>query len=232
LIYWSALIPANYLLGFGYGEVHPPARIVVFIRDALATIGLEVKQREVQEIEGGGACADVRKCFSTQVANALNQRIATGVAGLWMTVEGGYHGARFPGTAEKFADLMMTKNPWGVNDIFGMTRERWIRTGGVQLAFLHFSSGYGPLGLLAVVLIFCGLSVVAVRQPASADTSCWRALSSFFVLLVFCNQSQPWLQGGSILLFVSGIAATHIALTASVPFFRKVSLNENSLRRL
>ncbi len=209
-IYWAALFPANYLVGFGYNEIHPPTFIVQFLRSALADIGISARLKKIEPFEGEGACTDFGKCYRTQIANALNQRIATGIAGLWMTAQGGYSGAAFPNTPEKFADLMMNNNPWRVNDILGMSRERWLRAGGVQIAFLNFSSGYGPLGLLAVVVLFGGLSIIALRRMSQENNLPWIALSTYFVLLVFCNQAQPWLQGKSILLFLSGIGAMHI----------------------
>ena len=136
-------------------------------------------------------------------------RALSAVAGLWMTFEGGFPGSRYPNTPEKFADLIVKANPWGVNDRYGVTREEWMKIGTVQSPYVGFGAGYGP-ALLALAMGFIGavclvgLWVLRVRPP---DT--WTALTVFFIVNAIFNQTQAWLQPGPVLLMM-GICGTHI----------------------
>lgn len=148
-------------------------------------------------------------CFEKKVKRPLRMRALSAVAGLWMTLEGGFPGSRFPNTPEKFADLIVKANPWGVNDRYGVTREEWMRIGTVQSPYVGFGAGYGP-ALLALAMGFIGavclvgLWLLSVRPPDP-----WMAFTVFFIVNAIFNQTQAWLQPGPV-LFAMGLCGTHI----------------------
>lgn len=159
----------------------------------------------------GRVCETAKNCIRTQVSWPLRQRIASSIAGLWMTFEGNFSGKNYPGTRDKFADLMMGRNPWGINHHFGMDRTDWLRTGGVQNPYLKFSSGYGPLSLPLIIGLFLTSAYVGFRQLWSGrDRSMFSVWTIFLISLVVLNQTQPWIQSGSFILFLSGIATAYI----------------------
>lgn len=163
---------------------------------------------------GNGACSTVDLCLKTQVQSPIKQRLATAIVGLWMTMQGGFPGPNYPGTAEQFSNFVMERNPWGINDWFSTTRADWFAAKGVQHPYLNFSSGYGPIGLIAILGIFLTTAAVALNQLwTQADRQPYAAFSIFFIVLALLHQSQPWIQSGSINLVLAGIGFAHIWLT-------------------
>ncbi|WP_102022010.1 hypothetical protein [Rhizobium sp. TH135] len=151
----------------------------------------------------------IANCFDRKVKRPFRMRTLSAVAGLWMTLEGGFPGSRYPDTPEKFAELIVKANPWGVNDRYGVTREEWMRIGTVQSPYVGFGAGYGP-ALLALAMGFIGavclvgLWVLSVRPPDA-----WTPLTVFFIVNAIFNQTQAWLQPGPV-LFAMGLCGTHI----------------------
>ena len=162
-------------------------------------------------LAGRGACQTFEKGIKTQLLNPLNQRFITFVGGLWMTIKGGYPGNLYPNTSEKFADFMIAENPFAINDFLGLNWADWYRCGQVQNAYLNVGSGYGPLGLSLTIFFYFYTSFVGCRQLKNhLDQTPFRSLTVFFIFLSFFNQTQPWIQSGSLMLFLSGVAAAHI----------------------
>lgn len=174
--------------------------------------------------QGQGACRTYDNCIETQVGTPFRQRLTTSAAGLWMTLQGGYPGALYPGTPEKFADFMMTHNPFRLNDRFDLEWSDWQKAGAVQNPYLNVGSGYGPLGLTLCMLFYFCTSVVGYRQLRNrSDKKPFMALTVFFIFLSIVNQTQPWIQSGSLLLFLSGVAAAHIWITETLSRLRSAS---------
>ena len=148
-------------------------------------------------------------CFKRKVKRPFRMRSLSAVGGLWMTFEGGFPGSRYPNTPEKFADLMVEANPWGVNERYNVSRDEWIQIGTVQSPYVGFGAGYGP-ALLALAMGFIGavclvgLWLLSVRPPDP-----WTPLTVFFIVNAIFNQTQPWLLPGPV-LFIMGLCGTHI----------------------
>lgn len=158
---------------------------------------------------GHGTCRQDDNCLGRLLAQPLRQRTVSAVAGLWMTLQGGFPGPRYPGTADKFADLMVAANPWGVNEAWGITREEWRQIGTVQTPYLRFGSGYGPLALAGLLLGIAGIAVLGLRNIAAGERDPFVAFTLFFVVNAVVNQTQPWLVPGPILVLM-GFSGAHI----------------------
>lgn len=160
---------------------------------------------------GHAACETSEKCLKTQVASPIKQRLITSGAGLWMTMQGGFSGPAYPGSRKEFADFMMRYNPFGFNDKFNLSWREWYRAGAIQHPYLNIGSGYGPIGFAVCMFFYLYTSFVGYKNiRGGLDQTQFRSFTVFFIFLVLINQTQPWIQSGSLLLFVSGIAAAHI----------------------
>lgn len=162
---------------------------------------------------GAGACSSAERCFSTQIAAAFLQRFYSSLAGLWMTLQGGFPGNLYPAGAAEFADLMMKANPWGINDTFGISWDFWYRTGRVQNPYLRFGSGYGPLALGVLVLLLLTICIWAVQNLRRGERTPEAAFTCFYIVNVALNQAQPWLTSGSLILLAMGFCAAHVVRT-------------------
>lgn len=163
----------------------------------------------MQASRAGYASCSKRDCLDTQVEQPLRHRAYSAVAGLWMTLQGGFPGPRYPNTPEKFADLMVEANPWGINDTFGITRNEWIKIGTVQTPYLQFGSGYGMLLLGALLAGLATIGILGVRNIVAGERGPFVAFTIFFIVNAVFNQTQPWIGRGPI-LFVMGLCAAHI----------------------
>lgn len=161
----------------------------------------------------GTACASTSSCLQTQFASPLSQRYYTALAGLWMTLQGGFPGSRYPGSSDQFADLMVTANPWGLNERYGLTWYDWERMGGVQSPYLAFGSGYGPLALLMLFLIFFTVAYLAWQNLRAGQSDTAATFSIFFIVTVIANWTQSWLMSGSFILMLLGLCACRILVT-------------------
>ncbi|MBB2670674.1 UNVERIFIED_ORG: hypothetical protein GGE44_000215 [Rhizobium esperanzae] len=148
-------------------------------------------------------------CLEYKVKRPLRMRVYGAIAGLWMTLDGGYPGSRFPNTPEKLADLMTEANPWGLNDRLGITRQDWLMVGTIQSPYLQFGAGYGPYFLIAAMSIIGLICVVGflnlIAQPGESGS----AFAIFFIVNAIFNQTQAWLLPGPI-LFVMALCGTNI----------------------
>lgn len=163
------------------------------------------------EIPGAGrACVTMANCVETQIESPLRQRYYTSLGGLWMTLQGGFPGKRYPGTPEKFADLMVAANPWDMNDTYDLTWNDWRRMGGVQNPYLCFGSGYGPWALLGLILILSGIGYVAWTNLKHGEADTAAVFSIFFIVTAFMNLTQSWLMSGSFILVLLGACSSHI----------------------
>ncbi len=164
-----------------------------------------------ESMRGYGNCRG-GDCLDATILRPLRHRAFSAVAGFWMTLQGGFTGPRYPNSPERFADLMIEANPWGINDTFDVSRDEWMKIGTVQTPYLQFGAGYGP-GLLACLLVgIAGIGILALRTIASGERGPFLAYSVFFIVNAVFNQTQPWLGRGPI-LFMMGLCAACIIVT-------------------
>jgi hypothetical protein len=105
---------------------------------------------------------------------------------------------------------MTQANPWGVNDVFSIGWPLWERIGQVQNPYLRFGSGYGPLLLTALILLFSAVCYFGIRNLRAGEKSPEVAFTLFYIINVVFNQTQPWIASGSLILFSMGFCAGHI----------------------
>lgn len=158
--------------------------------------------------QGRGSCR-TGDCLLTHLTRPLHDRSFSAVGGLWMMLQGGFPGERYPNTPEKFADLMLEANPWGINDTFGITRDEWIKMGTVQTPYLQFGAGYGPVSLAILLAAIAAIGVLGIKNVIAGERGPFVAFTIFFAVNAIFNQTQPWLTRGPI-LFVVGFCAAHI----------------------
>jgi hypothetical protein len=182
-------------------------------------------------------CETIGSCFETQILRAAKSRVASSIVGAWMIEQGGFPGKLYPGTPEKFAEFLQThhlpnllseRNFMRLNDIFDLTSTDFALVTAIEQPYLNFGSGYGLIGLIIIFGFFTFTAVLAFKNLAlCADRSLWQSLSIFFILLVFINQSQQWIQSGSVLLFFSGLSSAHIWSTQLSFMSRHKSVDNN-----
>ena len=163
-----------------------------------------------------GSCRTLGQCVQTQVHSAWKQRYYSSLGGLWMTMQGGFSGERYPNSEEKFADLMMAANPFGVNDYYGLSHADWAKIGAFQNPWLAFGSGYGPwlLGLLlGMFFAICWLGVTNIRTGQRYE---FALHPLYFIVIVIFNQTQSWLKSGSFVLILVGFMAAQIIVSALI----------------
>jgi hypothetical protein len=170
----------------------------------------------INNVRGRGNSSSFEKLYNTQIHSPLRQRIFSTIGGAWMTFQGGFRGAAYPSTPEKFADLMIASNPYGINEKYSITWNEWQRMRAVQHPYFNFGSGYGWVGMGILLLFFCCLCLVGITNISSGrDSGLWSSLTIYFIFTVIINQTQPWIQSGSILLFLLGLCAAHILMVFS-----------------
>lgn len=159
-------------------------------------------------MRGYGNCR-TQSCFETKIKRPFRMRSLSAVAGLWMTLDGGFPGSRFPNTPERFADLMESANPWGVNDRYDVSRAEWMKIGTVQSPYLGFGAGYGP-ALLSIAMGFIGaVCLVGILSLWRRPPDAFSEFTIFFIVNAIFNQTQAWLLPGPV-LFAMGFCGTHI----------------------
>ena len=178
-------------------------------------------------VRGRGTCSQINfvVCFIRQLEAAFGQRLYSSFAGLWMTLQGGFRGADYPGTAQEFAELMTAHNPWGINDRYDLDFSDWQKIGQVQNPYLLFGSGYGVVGLLIIVTAFMTIVGLAFRRLAQGKGGLVAACSAFFIINAVFNQSQPWTLPRSNLLLIMGIC------TGFILFFPMTRNSPSSMRK-
>lgn len=164
-------------------------------------------------LKGAGACITLSHCFETQIQAAFFQRYYSSLAGLWMTMEGGFRGERYPASSIEFADLMIQENPWGMNEKYGLTWTDWKKMGAPQNPYLRFGSGYGPWYLSVIVVGFLSIGMVAFFNLLRGERGPSAVFSIFYIVNVVFNQTQPWLMSGSLILALLGFCAFSILIT-------------------
>ncbi|MBX4920020.1 hypothetical protein HJA76_09900 [Rhizobium bangladeshense] len=190
----------------------------VIVSPTMISVGNEVgyqlgsNEPWFQKTTNGADCID-DKCFEYKVKRPLRIRVYGAIAGLWMTLDGGYPGLRFPNTPEKLADLMTEANPWGLNDRLGITRQDWLMVGTIQSPYLQFGAGYGPFFLIAAMSMIGLIGVVGFRNLVAQPGEPGSAFAIFFVVNAIFNQTQAWLLPGPI-LFVMALCGTNIMVQA------------------
>lgn len=148
-------------------------------------------------------------CFEKKIKRPFRTRLLSSAAGLWMTLEGGFPGSRYPNSAEKFADLMSDANPWGINDRYGVSRDEWMRIGTIQSPYVGFGAGYGPIRLALVMGFIGAVCLVGMWNLKTLAPDPLVAFTAFFVVNSIFNQTQAWLLPGPV-LFAMGLCGTHI----------------------
>lgn len=211
-IYFVALIFSNFLQ---QNEMYKSfqCNFIPLISEIEKHFDMEIN---INNVHGRGNSSSFEKLYNTQIHSPLRQRIFSTIGGAWMTSQGGFRGAAYPSTPEKFADLMIASNPYGINEKYSITRNEWQRMRAVQHPYFNFGSGYGWFGMGAVLLLFCCLCLMGIANiSAGRDSGLWSSLTVYFIFTVLINQTQPWIQSGSILLFLMGICAAHILIVFS-----------------
>lgn len=152
---------------------------------------------------GYSDCREGGDCLENKIKRPFRMRAFSAIAGIWMTLDGGYPGDRFPNTPEKFAELMMDANPWGINDTYALKKADWEQIGTIQSAYPQFGAGYGPLAL-ATVMLFIGMVCVAgISNLRHCPSNASSAFTVFFIVNAMFNHTQPWLLPGPILFFMA-----------------------------
>ncbi|WP_204138892.1 hypothetical protein [Halomicronema sp. CCY15110] len=227
VVYFSMIGYARMIEYSGAGAVVQSA--YVNTRDALVTVfdrlnlASELESEDSRDLDitvrGRGTCSQISfaECFVRQLESAFGQRLYSSIAGLWMTLQGGFRGADYPGTAQEFATLMTTHNPWGINDRYDLDFDDWQKMGQVQNPYLLFGSGYGAVGLLMLVTVFIVIAGFALRRLAQGRGGLVAACSAFFVINAVFNQSQPWILPRSNLLLIMGICTGFILFFSMTP---------------
>ncbi|MBB3353303.1 hypothetical protein FHT70_003249 [Rhizobium sp. BK049] len=186
----------------------------VLVSPTMISVGNEVayqlgsNKTWFQKTTNGADCIG-DNCFEYKIKRPLRIRIYGAVAGLWMTLDGGYPGSRFPNTPEKLANLMTEANPWGLNDRLNITREDWLMVGTIQSPYLQFGAGYGPFFLIAAMSIIGLICVVGFRNLLAQPGESGSAFAIFFIVNAIFNQTQAWLLPGPI-LFVMALCGTNM----------------------
>lgn len=165
-------------------------------------------------IQHANACPAALTCFTQQSRQAMRGRIISSIGGLWMTLQGGFRGEEYPNTPDEFADMMMQANPWGINDRLQLTREQWYNMAMPQNPFLHFGSGYGWLGLLALLLAWGAVVVIGIRNIVHGQRGEGTVYPVYFAVIVLLNHTQTYITSFSSLLFTLGLCTGMILLTA------------------
>jgi hypothetical protein len=216
LIYSGGLFLPGFFGDIGFTKLMRPAETVV--KTAMSWRHHDDKSAEeehISKVQGAGACENlsVAGCLAKQLRISGLQRYYSSLAGLWMTLEGGLPGPAYPATAKKFADLMMQKNPWGINDKYKLTYEDWLRMRAPQNPYLRFGSGYGPWLLGALLTGFLVVGGIAVANLAKGERGPGTVFTAFFIVNVTLNQTQSWLTSGSPILALLGFSFFHIGRT-------------------
>lgn len=182
--------------------------VIAIANSAGASIAVEGGAGFERSNRGSSVCAGLG-CLYSHLQRPIEDRFYSSIGGLWMAWNGDFAGDKFPNSKVRFADLMMEANPWGINDRFGITHQRWLRIGGVQTPYLQFGAGYGIV-LMSVILLAIGVvSVVGVRNIMDGEREPFVAFTLFFLANAVVNITQPWLNPGPVLLLM-GFCGTHI----------------------
>ena len=159
-----------------------------------------------------GACPTIDVCAKTQLIEPLKMRYFSALGGLWMTMQGGFRSERYPSTAEMFSELMTAANPFGINDIYGLTSNDWHRIGSVQSPYLAFGAGYGPWLLATLLIMLFGIGLLAMSNLLAGERGLSAAFSIFYLVTIVLNQTQSWINSASYGLVLVGFCATHIVI--------------------
>lgn len=150
-------------------------------------------------------------CLYQHLQRPLEDRLYSSAAGLWMSLQGGFSGDRYPVTSVQFADLMIEANPFGLNDRFGISYERWLSIGAVQTPYLQFAAGYGIWLTIVVISFVAFVAFIGVRNIFDGEHGPMLAFTVFFCVNAVLNQTQPWLLPGPVLVMM-GFCGMHIIL--------------------
>ena len=145
------------------------------------------------------------------IKNPIMMRYYSCLAGLWMTLDGGYGGTRYI-SSEGFAYLMMERNPWDINEKYGLTWDDWYEIGGPQNSYLRFGSAYGPSILCLLLAGFFCIGWLGLLNLSRGEDIGTAVFSIFFIVNIVFNQTQSWLQARSRILFFLGFCAAHILI--------------------
>ena len=138
------------------------------------------KLDEGAPVPGHGACRTLSNCFKTQVKESLLRRYYSSLGGLWMTLEGGFRGPLYS-SHEAFADLMIEKDPWGMNDKYKLTWVDWKKMGSPHNPYLRFGSRYGPWLLCSLALVFLSIGCLALTNLSAGEAGPATVFSLFFI---------------------------------------------------
>ena len=163
-------------------------------------------------LRGLGTCETVSlvRCFVTQGNAAFRMRYLSSIAGIWMASQGGFNRGRYPTRSFDFANLMMKKNPWGVNDKYGVTFKEWQKMGRPQSPYIGFAASYGFWILGALLLFFALIWIAGLQNIRGGETITGTVITVFFMVNVAFNHSQEWINSGNWVLILMGFCAFYI----------------------
>lgn len=163
-------------------------------------------------LRGHGSCKTSKTCFDRHIKGAVFNRFVSSVGGFWMTLQGGYPGNRYPNTPEKFADLMVEANPFGINDRFDLSRKDWLKSPPPQNAYARFGAGYGYWGLGLLLVFVSAIALMAISNVRNGETGPPLSLTIGFFLITAVDQTQPWTVAPSRIMVGLGLCTTHIVV--------------------
>ena len=172
-------------------------------------------------------CEKKYECLKKQSMSSLSDRYFSSIGGLWMTIDGSFMGRDvYPNSADKFAKLMMSSNPYNINEEYNLDYSDWFRMGQPQNPYISFSSGYGIGGLLSIFILVCSTFIVAVYILPMLKNTSLAAYPVFFITYAVFNQTQLYINPFDGNLFLLGYAAGWVYILGY--YFVKYKFAENN----
>jgi len=215
LIYYTMIFVSDFSKRIGTTEfIRSDYTKLTFLSHKLG-IGEENESEVSTPIRGIGACKSMStfRCFVDQTKRAFNQRYYSSLAGLWMTLAGGFSGDRYPKSSAEFANLMIKEDPWSMNERHGLNWLDWKKMGAAQNPYLRFGSGYGPWYLCVMIIGLMFIGWIALLNLRVGEKGPAIVFSVFFVVNILFNQTQSWTTSGSRILALLGFCSFHIIVT-------------------
>jgi len=173
-------------------------------------------------------CDKKYECLKSQAASSLSDRYFSTVGGLWMTVQGDFMGRdQYPNSADKFAKLMLSSNPYNINEKYNLNYNDWFRMGQPQNPYVSFSSGYGVIGLFSMFVLVCSISIVALYVLPKLKHTNLVAYPVFYITYAVFNQTQLYINPFDGNLFVLGYCAGWVIMLGF--FASKYKLDKESV---
>ena len=181
-----------------------------------SSFGIELNDARItrnHKLRGENNCITLKLCYQNHIKNAVSNRFISSAGGVWMTLQGGFPGKRYPSTPEAFADLMIEANPFSINTRFNITRDDWLKMPPPQNAYARFGSGYGYYGLAFLLLVVFMVLLMGLSNLKHGESGAASSLTIGFMMITIIDQTQPWTVAGSYILVALGFCSTHIIIS-------------------